>query len=288
MRIDVHKKLTDQFVSKIETALETGQDPDWRRPWNVLPPTSLQTGKPYRGMNALLLSWTPYTSPYWVTFNQAKKRGGYVRRGEKGTHVVLWKWIKKTREENGETFDDSFPILKLFSVWNVEQTENVANVPELPTSNVDPIESAEAIFRGYVDCPPIAYGGGRAYYHPGEDRIQLPARETFKTPHGFYATAFHEMIHSTGHASRLDRFADKRTEHSYAFEELVAELGSTFLLNRAGIDPSTVMDNASAYLQGWLRALKSDTRFIMRAATHADKATRFIAPTEDEDEDGDA
>jgi len=287
-----YEKITAQIVAM----LEEGVVP-WRKPWNAagLRATSLSTGKNYRGINAFVLGAMGmirnYGSPYWGTYKQINERGGQIRKGEKSTSVVLWKPFERINAD-GETVQSVF--LTTFNVFNAEQADwaegEMPTVPEM--ADHDPIEAAEAIASGYLATgPTISFGSASAYYSPAADAIAMPPMGAFETPEGYYATLFHEMAHSTGHASRLSR--DGVTEGhrfgdaDYSREELVAELSAAFLCDTAGIEPDATLSNAAAYIKNWLKVLKDDPKMIVEAAGKAQKAADWVqgigVPKEEEE-----
>ncbi len=279
---------------RILEALRAGLIP-WERPWDseVGEHRSIR-GHFYRGINPMLLQSTAmlngYTRPVWLTFRNARQLGGSVKKGEKGTPVVFWKWIKRTREDEvtGEKKLEKFPILRYYTVFNVDQCENV-EVPESvlappEPSEFSPIESAEKIVADW-----FAREGApswketrenRCYYSPQLDAIRVVRRERFTPPEAFYSTLFHEMGHATGHASRLSRpgitdltlFGD----HEYSREELVAEMTAAFLCARAGVENVKTTENTVAYIQSWISTLKADSRAVVIAAAQAQKAADHV------------
>jgi antirestriction protein ArdC len=221
-----------------------------------------------------------------VTYKQAKELGGHVRKGEESTLVVFWKVLRKKDRESGK--DKSFPMLRYYRVWNLEQTEGV-RIPkdrpmptDEPEAGFNPVDNAEAIASGYPDGPPISYDGGdRAYFIPALDEIHLPKRETFVSAAAFYSTLFHEQTHSTGHKSRLNRegISDHGQvfgNHEYGREELIAEMGAAFLCAEAGLDPSDHLANSAAYIGSWMRKIREDKRAVVVAAGAAQKAVDHI------------
>ena len=274
---DIHQRITDQILVAMEQARATG-----RRLWDSQPslPLNLTTGKPYSGINILML-WSAglshdYSSPYWLTFKQAQTLGGQVRKGEHGTHCVFYKpWeSQETNRETGETETVKGAVLKSFRVFNLDQIDGI----EAPTHEERPdfvaIEDAERII--HASPAPIKIGGPKACYIPSRDEIHLPNREAFINAEAFYSTAMHEMTHSTGHKSRLDRdFSGRFGTEAYAFEELIAELGSAFLNADLGILGATLPDHAD-YLTNWIAILKGDKKAITTAAAQASKAHGFI------------
>lgn len=272
---DTYQEITNRILD----LLNTGVVP-WRKPWSAsgYAPSSLASGKAYRGINTFLLNATPYVSPYWVTYKQAQERGGHVRKGEKGWPLVFWKIVTKNNDE-GEAAA-LYPFLKTWTVFNVEQTEGLSYTQvEKPT--FDTIEAAEAIIAGMPNAPKLSHdGGAEAYYRPSSDSVHLPRRESFRSPESYFNVAFHELSHATGHLSRLNRpgvglcgatFGTK----GYAREELVAEMAAAMLGGECGIVPSTI-DNSAAYVANWLGALAHDTKLVIVAAGAAQKAADYI------------
>jgi antirestriction protein ArdC len=290
-KVDGYQVITDRIVD----ALEAGTVP-WRKPWKSIGgfgPTSLSTGKEYRGINQLMLSMQSfaagYDSIYWGTYRQMEALGGQVRKGEKGTQVVLWKPFEK--EVDGKK--ERYLMMRLFSVFNAEQVAWTQGCDskrggwfgKMPTNPVideadyvEPVEKADRIVKGMPLRPEIKHGGDRAFYSPLLDYIGMPPTAAFDSTEGYYATLFHELIHSTGHESRVGRqgieaFAGFGSE-SYSKEELVAEIGAAYLCSEAGIEPR--IDQSAAYIESWLKVLKGDKKFVVSAAAGAGKATDYI------------
>jgi antirestriction protein ArdC len=286
------KAVFEIVTDRIIALLEQGTVP-WRADWvrAATQPISFSTGKPYRGINHFLLSMLAhvngYASPYWLTFNQVRERGGKVRKGEKGSPCFFWKvYDRSDSDQPGEDgAEDSKSkrrfVARYFVVFNVEQCEQLdypkPALPDPATCGANAIATAEQIVCGYHG-PTIETKGLRPCYQPLTDTVQMPERRMFFTPEGYYATLFHELSHSTGHASRLERFTEAPAPFGsadYSREELIAELGAAFLCSEAGIAPP-VIENQAAYLAGWLKALKADRRAIVVAAAQAERAADLI------------
>lgn len=272
--MSVYELITNDLIA----LLEGGVVP-WERPWNGadMCPANLISRKPYRGINPWLLNGSGYASPYWLTFAQAKQLGGSVRKGEKGRRIVFWQ-INDRTEESEETADRRV-ILRYYTVFNVAQVDGIdAHVPTAATTAHDPIVAAEAIITGYTG-PSIDWTSAGAWYRPSTDHVSMPPRETFRSAEACYATLFHELGHSTGHPSRLNRagIGDVAPFGSavYSREELIAEMTSAFLCGHAGIF-DTQRANAAAYLHGWITALKGDSKLLISAASGAQKAADLI------------
>ncbi len=280
----------DQVTAKIMELLETGTIP-WKKPWaSSEGAKNLVSKKSYRGINQFLLSCSPYASPYWVTYRQAADRGGQVRKGEKSTPVIFWKWLnqKAVPEDDDNLTAGRVPLLRYYNVFNLDQIDGI-NPPEKeqPVNPFSPIEQAELVIKNMPDRPKILHGGERAFYSPRLDFIQLPPREAFTSPEEFYSTAFHELAHSSGHASRLCRRGILEPSyfgsHDYSQEELVAEFGASMLCGYAGIEQQT-LDNSAAYIQGWLKVLKGDKKLAIVAAGQAQRAADFILDNQHSDD----
>lgn len=294
------KRVEEIVVQKILEALEQGVAP-WRRPWSeCMDPRNGVSGRLYRGINPFILNVVAqkegYDDPRWLTYGQIKKSGGCVKEGEfkNAVPIVLWKlWDPKSKEkdlDDGRGEEDSRKskdeshrlVMRFYKVWNVNQVGGLELKPMPEMRAVNPIERAEAVMQGYLaDGPKLQHGGEQAYYSPVRDLVQLPAMRQFENDEAYYLTAFHELVHSTGHESRLNRFA-KTTQggitvlppfgsQDYSREELVAECGAAMACGKLGIESDIVTDSA-AYCQGWLKKLQDDPKCIITAAAHAQKA----------------
>lgn len=280
-----------EITAKVVEALERGVVP-WQRPWRHVTgagigSANLRSKRPYRGINVLLLAIAEaangYERPWWVTFKQAKELGGSVRRGEKGTSIYFFKPIVVEDEETGKK--KTIPLLRSFTVFNVDQCDGLeAKVPapvETETTRVERIDQAERIVAGFLAAGGPSYSerpSDRAYYSPGADAVVVPERDQFVNGETFYSTVFHELAHSTGHKSRLDReeLGGSFGSKPYAREELVAELGASFLRGEAGINGEAELDQSAAYIASWLKSLADDPKLVVWAAGRAQKAADLI------------
>jgi len=271
----------DQITERIIAMLETGTVP-WRKPWQAKAgfPRNLVSGKPYRGINVFLLHAMSYESPFWLTFKQAKALGGIVRKGEKACPVVFWKQLEVEDKTTGKT--EKIPMLRFYYVFNTAQCDGLKDVAAPVESPLSAPTKPEEIVAFMPRRPEIKHGLTRAYYSPAEDIVAMPNRERFENEAGYFGTLFHELIHSTGHASRLNRPTVTESagfgSNPYCREELVAEMGAAFLCGQAGIGEST-LENSAAYVQNWLEQLQNDKKLIVQAAAQAQRAADFILGT---------
>ncbi len=272
---DIHATITQRFIDQ----LQQGCVP-WQRTWTSA--MNLVSKKAYRGINSLTLGSAPFGSPFWVTFRQALELGGSVRKGEKSSPIIYYKFLEK-RDRSGQPLFTAkgkpafVPFLRWSNVFNLDQIEGVSApaphaTPSPTAESSQPLDRAESLVQQANLCP-IRQEGFAASYSPTEDLIRMPPRATFRSPEDYYHVLYHEVTHATGHASRLDRegitnpirFGSER----YSKEELIAELGAAFLSNAAGILDQIRFHNSAAYLQSWIRRLKEDPTLIVSAASNA-------------------
>lgn len=267
------KSVYEIVTERILELLAAGVVP-WRRPWAVSGAVNWMTQRPYRGMNTLLLPPGEY-----ATYKQITEAGGSVK-GAKSQIVVFWRWLEKEDADTGEA--EKIPMLRYYRVFDIKECKGIKSKRKEISFDHDPIAEAEAIVNEYADAPPIGFASGRAYYMPVPDRVSVPPIQDYPKAEEYYSTLFHELIHSSGHQSRLNRpgieeyaaFGDE----NYSKEELVAEIGAAMLCATCGIDNSTI-ENSAAYIQSWHRKLKNDPKLIVKAAGQAQKATDYILGT---------
>ncbi|MDW3650999.1 MAG: zincin-like metallopeptidase domain-containing protein [Bacteroidia bacterium] len=284
--VDVYQFITDQIVK----ALEQGRIP-WRKTWQgVGYARNYVTKHIYTGINAILTNLSPYEVPYFITLKQANALGGKVRREAKSLPIVYWKISYKDQEGNIVVDEDRFgqdDLTKLFfaryyRVFNISDIEGIDfQLPETPHTH-DQLDQCERIIASIPNPPTIRFGGSEPYYAPPIDTVQMPVLNQFESPEAYYATFFHELVHSTGHVSRLMREEVMGTVKFgsliYSQEELTAEIGAAFLCRVVGIDNPATFTNSTAYIQGWLSKLKDDKKFIFQAASKAKRAVEYILP----------
>jgi antirestriction protein ArdC len=233
-----------------------------------------------------------YSRSTWITFLQAKELGGSVRKGEKGIPCIFWRPFEG--KDGGADREHEIPdspsaaaarrrhlVLRYYTVFNVQQCDGLpGSLCGVSAAPAREIVDCREIASGYLDGPRVDHGFNRACYSPGRDRISMPAASVFESSEGYYATLFHELVHSTGHPDRLSRFPASGVippfgSPDYSREELVAEMGAALLCAEGGISCATI-DNQAAYVAGWLETLAEDSRAVVVAAAQAQRAVDLI------------
>jgi antirestriction protein ArdC len=271
----VYSIVTEQILKQ----LESGTAP-WRRPWQTAPPCNLISQKEYRGINTFLLAASGMPSKYWLTYAQAAKLGGHVKAGEHGSTVVFWNIGEE--EVNPKSGKLSKPcLLRYYKVFNLSQTEGISNklgLAEQSATPVPDIDACESLVTAMPNAPQFKLSD-RASYSPSADVVAMPPKSVFNSSEGYYATLFHELTHSTGHASRIGREGIEEVNgfstELYSKEELIAEMGSAMLCGVTGIAPA-ILENSAAYLRSWIKVLRGDSKLLVTAASQAQKAADYI------------
>lgn len=300
IQVTEHKQngVYDIITERILEEMKKGIIP-WQRPWHGVRggAISYTTGKPYSMLNQMLLG----RPGEWLTWKQIHELGGRVKPGAKAGMVTFWKVYLKGKDgedvpEDTEVMDsvDKRFVLRYYNVYHIDDTEGIKSKTEPIEAdpNVKPVEEAEKVVEGYAkrNGPAITVcRSNKAYYSPSSDSVTVPLLEQYDEAEHYYSTLFHELTHSTGHKSRLDRAAGMAAHfgsEEYSKEELVAEIGSAMLVNHLGLDSGKAFRNSVAYLQNWLTALKNDSKLIVYAASKAEKAVKFILNIKDDAEAG--
>lgn len=278
MNTEKKRSVADVITDIIIEKLENGVVP-WRKPWNgSTAARNLVTGKPYRGINAFLLGCTG--TGWFATYNQITEKGGAVKSGSKSLPVVFWNMKQKIDQETGDEM--TIPILRYYRVFSLEDVDGISSPePSETIRQFTPIEAADRVIDAMPQRPDIKTGQARAFYSPSLDYVNMPRRELFHSDEEWYSTLFHELGHATGHESRLNRSTVTKSAYfgssEYSKEELVAECCAAFLAAETGI-VNAVIDNSAAYIDGWLKALKSKDNkgMVIHAAAAGQRAADFI------------
>ena len=283
-------KISDKIVDLVIEGLDAGTVA-WRKPWKDVCPMNAFSRHEYQGLNTLLLSFLSakcnYPYPFFGTFRQITEAGGRVKKGEKSFPVVYWKVTEDDDAESIENEKSGGKEKKMrftpfsYYVFNLSQTEGIEiekYTPDLTPKENSPLETCEMVITGMPHPPCITHQHPGAFYAPFFDVVNVPGIKCFDSSQEYYAVTFHELAHATGHSSRLNRFEDSSSvfgKKSYNYEELVAEMASTFLCSHCGIDQT--VDNSVAYLTGWAKFLKTERKTtLFGAASKAQAAVNYI------------
>lgn len=277
MAFDIYQVVTDKIIKKMEEG-----NFKWVKGWSGTFDGAFNriSKKPYSLLNQMLLD---HDGEY-ATFKQWTSLGGKIKKGEKSEMVVFWSFIeKKEKDENEiEKVVSKFPMLKYFNVFHISQVEGVEPLQKNERPENEQIKSAQEIADNYFNNEKLKLVNkdkGRAFYSPSFDYINMPELNQFTSSNEYYSTLFHEMVHSTGHSSRLNRGLENNAgfgSESYSKEELVAEIGSAGLCEIANISTNNTFINSVAYLQSWIKVLKDDKKLIVSASSKAEKAIEYI------------
>lgn len=262
-------KVAQIVTNKIIDKLNKGIVP-WHKPWFAFPAINNMTGKPYKGVNQLILDGGEY-----LTFNQIKQIGGKLKKGSHSEQVIFYTEIEDEEDEKIITKR----IIKYYNVFNISNTEGIESKFKAEYKDNNKIENCEKIIKKYLDKTGMKIKKERCkgYYAPAADIINVPNIELFDSSEHYYSTIFHEIAHSTGHQTRLNRLtATEKGSKSYAREELVAEITSAMLAEYAGINTKEIFDNSAAYVSQWAKKLEEDCNAILYAAAKAEQAFEYI------------
>lgn len=278
-KANVYDMVTDRIIAE----LEKGKIP-WEKPWTGVRSGAYNriTKRPYSLLNQMLLQ---HRGEY-ATFKQWQDLGGHVRKGEKSEIVVFWKIFesKETNPDTGEIEIKKIPLLRYYNVFHISQVEGVEPLTEEQLNDeVEPIEAGDRIIADYITREHLNFiecKSNKAYYSPSNDTVVVPLKEQFQLINEWYSTTFHELSHSSGHKSRLNRLQTNAIasfgSEDYSREELCAEISSATLMSIAGIETPKTFRNSTAYIQNWLQVLRNDNKFIVSASSKAEKAVNYI------------
>jgi len=278
-KIDVYEMVTNRMIELLEA-----DTIPWKQPWiESGMPMNVMSKRQYRGINLWLLLSLKYDHHLYLTWDQVKALGGSINQGEHGHIVVFWKQTKKEPEELNEKGEPkTIRTLRYYKVFNVAQCRALPQSLQEQlsgTHNAVPIITCEEIANNMPSPPLIILQGKKAYYDVEKDQVVLPQLKSFKTSESYYSTLWHELVHSTGSPQRLGRKSITQMAEFgsdiYSVEELIAEIGASFLCSMTGI-LETEIKNSAAYIKGWLTQLKNDKKFIIQASSQAQRAVDFI------------
>ncbi len=283
-RKDVYSIVNEKIIEQ----LELGTAP-WRKPWkDAGVPTNLISKRPYQGINVMLLAMLGYEQNLFLTSKQLKEIGGSIKPEEKPHIIVYWNYqeVEATDEdEETESVSTKRGYLRYYTVFNIAQCEGI-DKKYVPT--IERVVNSNAMCKLVVsnmpNKPRIQHKEQQAYYNPLKDFINMPKQSSFESDDAYYSTLYHELVHSTGHITRLNRkdliqMSELGIEQ-YSHEELVAEIGSCYLQSYVGITDQ--FEQSTAYIQSWLKVLRGNTKFIFSASRSAQKAVDYILTVDNE------
>ena len=306
--MNVYEIITDKVVKGLEK-----KGADWFKPWkggNDYPPMSYGSRAAYKGVNYFMLNYemgvNGYTSPVFITYKQMQGAGGELKKEYTGHQVIYWVVSYSVTDANGKKkyYPNEKALKKVgksvhdkdvethfspryYTVYNLDDVEGVEDFTQAEKKEVvegtvfEKIDDAQIVWDNYKKAPSLKHGGTRAFYQPAKHHIQMPKQDDFISSDDYYKVLFHEMIHSTGHKSILNRFKENAEEYNagkeeYSFEELVAELGAMFLVSVTGIQPKSDNTNSQTYINGWIKHLKDNPKHILFASSKSQKAVDYI------------
>jgi len=278
--------ITERFIDQ----LRKGVIP-WQKPWISIKGEFVgawghgEKGKPYSLLNQMML---PKEGEY-ITFNQIRKEGGTLKKGSKGYQIFYYDSFKTTQKNPNTNVDEEIyiPFLKYYTVFHISDTEGITQNHQPDMSALDGLKEpqrckkADELIKNYLERSGVKINHeaqDKAYYSHVFDSITLPLKKQFKKRAEYYSTVFHELVHSTGHKTRFDRFSKRNAFKGceYSIEELVAEIGASAILYKLGIETKSSIQNSHAYLSSWMGALENDHRMIVNASSRAEKAVKYI------------
>jgi len=281
---NIYQQITDKIINELHNNKVI-----WNSGFSIdFIPLNYYTKKRYKGINIFLLllekQINKYKYNYWLSFNQVKHLKGYVNKDSKATPIIYFDYIETEKEVyNNDTQQNEInkrfiPFVKTHYVFNIQQTD--LKIDDTKT-DIKPITEVEDFINNYTEKPLIVNKfNGYCYYNRNDDFINMVNMEHFKDINHYYSHLLHEIIHSTGHKKRLNRFKDADSlifgNTEYSKEELIAEIGNCFLSNIIGLKSDNTFKNNVAYINGWLKALKEDNKLFFNATTKAQRSVDFI------------
>lgn len=269
---NIHAEITQTIIDQLETVNAS----DWQKPWFGLSnsmPTNVASKKAYKGINVLVLASAGFNSTEFGTYKQWQAKGAQVRKGEKGTGIIFYKLVTKADDTN-------FAMLKSYSVFNADQVDGY-EAPIVEELNEHELNERVEVYAKNCNIVTNHVAGNQAFYRPSSDEVTMPLMGQFADSTDYYSTLMHEYTHATKTEKRVDR--KPYSDNEYAFEELVAELGSAFQMAGLGLSQTPREDHVQ-YIKSWLQALKGDNKFIFKAAAQAQKACDWMEAQQPKEE----
>src|SRR5258706_1089786 len=269
------------ITSRITKQLEEGVIPWQKSCAESGLPQSVVTKRPYRGINVWLLAMLSFPRNNFITTKQLKEVGGVVKEEEKAALVTFWNWKEVTDEQSGES--KNIPFLRYYTVYNSDQCDGIPDevLPAPPVHVKNPVKQAEQTVLLMQQKPVIKHREKKSFYDPCLDIINVPKIDTFESQEYYYRSLFHQLIHATGHVSRLNRkevmlMSELRADESFSSEELIAEMGTGYLMSVCGFTNDFVSKDKEVRAKGWLEKFKENKQLVIYAGGKAQQAVDFI------------
>lgn len=274
----MNKKIISIINNKILKALDNNIVP-WHQPWkNGILNQNFHSKHTYTGINELLTNCSDFSSPFWLTFNQIKQLGGHVIKGSESTPIVYYSLIKK---EDNPTIEKDYFLMKCYRVFNLDQIQGIKKESIHVDTSTTPCLSCDNFIDSISNKPKIINkNGSKCFYQPLKDTIFMVNQSQFFSSYEYYSVLFHELIHSTGHKSRLNRKTvseyTRKGSSQYAIEELTAEIGANYLSKFCNIDSHINFNNSVSYINSWKRVIQTNPHAFLIASQRAQKAVNFL------------
>ena len=283
-KVSIHEKIANQVIEAMKTSGN-----DWIRPWAVpshQQPTSVVTDKEYTGINWLILGLAKFdqnfTTGKWATYRGWQKLGAQVKKGSKGHQIIYFNTVKVDDQNSEES--RTIPYAKPYTVFNADQVEGY-DFSEIDAMFHDMPDTVADDLANKIGVKIVNDNKTQAHYIPSKDTINMPMQSQFEDPESYAATLLHEIVHWTSHKDRCDRnIKNKHGTKDYAFEELIAELGSAMLCGSLNISVRPREEHAK-YLNIWIAKLSENPKAIFSASAKAQKAVNFILDRRNENND---
>lgn len=273
-------KVPEVITSKFITAVNDRGYLPWQKPWEYRPQMNAVTGNVYHGINQLMALAHSDSCPYWASYKQLQRSGHKLLDGAAGNGIAIVyvgsssKTDFEFTDSGVESVEKAFKFMRYYTVFNLKLT--TMPIPEEEQTEQLLVNLSLDSLLTNPKLPTIEFGGSRAYYSRGNDKLVIPYISQYGSEIEFYSTLFHELIHSTMHSSRLNREVEISNKTEYSFEELVAEMGAAILASRTGLYDEASWNNSVSYVQSWLQKLSDNPTWLTSAASKAEKAADYI------------
>lgn len=282
MNSNVSKIVTDRIIEMVEKDNVL----PWQKPWFMNENTGLKSNllnpeRHYSFLNHILLC--DCSDRFYLTFKQLDELGANLKQGSKSNIITFWKILEKEAPNKfGRLEKKTIPMLRYFRVFGVSCIENLPEkyqklIDEAQNKQPENVKAKNKKAEKYIantKATIVNINNNRAYYSPLDDLINVPDVNNFKSKDGYYSTLLHELIHWTGHQTRLNRDRHKFfADETYGKEELIAEIGAAIIKRKFGF---ISIENSVSYVKNWLQIFKNDSSLLISAASKSQEAIEFL------------